>query len=64
MRRFMCITQQYYYGRRFKCKHLNKNCTKNTLCKSCVLKAHNDLMAQISYRISIRKPKDQGINDD
>jgi hypothetical protein len=39
-----------YYGRRFKCKHLNENCTKNIICISCVLKAHKDirnLMAQI-----------------
>jgi hypothetical protein len=39
----MCTTQQDYYGRRFKCKHLNENYTKNITCKTCVLKAHTDL---------------------
>jgi len=49
----MCTTQKYYYGRWFKCKHLNENYTRNIICKTCVLKAHKDLknpMAHIFIR--------------
>jgi len=33
----MCTTQEDYYGRWFKCKHLNENYAKNITCKTWVL---------------------------